>query len=260
MMQRSLRLPIFRYLLLLSAIPQRPAVDAFQLPAFGLGAVLFPVRKTIEGVSEYGWSDKYDVLREASDFFVDAFWTGKVGGGATKLTDRQRSQLLQSQLAEFNSRYGQSKSVAQRELLVCRNTQQEIIACAGVEVEGIPRSSLRGSRSENRAPLMSNLAVSSRYRRRGLAEALVQAVEELCVEWGHDSCFLYVERRNPAAVKLYQKLGYTIVWEDNSATTLLPTSTGELRNTPTVIVCMRKENLRRSRRRQASSWNLLPGK
>jgi N-acetylglutamate synthase-like GNAT family acetyltransferase len=143
---------------------------------------------------------------------------------------------------------------------VCRNAQQEIIACAGVEVEGIPRSSLRGSRSESRAPLMSNLAVSSRYRRRGLAEALVRAVEEVCADWGHDSCFLYVERRNPAAVRLYQKLGYSIVWEDDGATTMLPTAAGELRNTPTVIVCMRKENLQRSRRRNASPWDLLAGK
>jgi ribosomal protein S18 acetylase RimI-like enzyme len=220
------------------------------------------VRRTIEAVSDYGWSDKYDVLMEASDFFVDAFWTGKVGGGAKALTDRQRSQLLQSQVAEFSSRYGRGQGGAkqQRELLVCRNAQQEIIACAGVEVEGIPRCSLRGSRSESRAPLMSNLAVSSRYRRRGLAEALVRAVEEVCADWGHDSCFLYVERRNPAAVRLYQKLGYSIVWEDDGATTMLPTAAGELRNTPTVIVCMRKENLQRSRRRNASPWDLLAGK
>lgn len=235
----------------------RTQIQALQLvaPVFGIGSVLFPVRKTIDAVSEYAWADKYDVLMEASDFFVDAFWTGKVGGGAKALTDRQRSQLLQSQVAEFNSRYGQKRT--QSELLVCRNAQQEIIACAGVEVEGIPSSSMRGSRSETRAPLMSNLAVSSKFRRRGLAEALVQAVEDVCVDWGYDSCYLYVEQRNPAAVRLYQKLGYSIVWNDESATTLLPTVTGELRNTPTVIVCMRKDSLQRSRRRFGVPWSLL---
>jgi ribosomal protein S18 acetylase RimI-like enzyme len=245
--------------LFFSCFGARIQVHALQLvapPIFGIGSVLFPVRKTIDAVSEYGWAEKYDVLLEASEFFVDAFWTGKVGGGAKALTDRQRSQLLQSQVAEFNGRYGGQRRT-KSELLVCRNAQQDIIACAGVEVEGIPKASMRGSRSEQRAPLMSNVAVSSRYRRRGLAEALVQAVEDVCVDWGYDSCFLYVEERNPAAVKLYQKLGYSIVWNDGSATTLLPTVTGELRNAPTVILCMRKDNLQRSRRRFGSPWSLL---
>ncbi|KAL7525120.1 hypothetical protein ACHAWF_004917 [Thalassiosira exigua] len=47
------------------------------------------------------------------------------------------------------------------------------------------------------APLMSNLAVSRRYRRRGLAEDLVRAADEVArKEWGYDECYLYVEGRN----------------------------------------------------------------
>lgn len=91
------------------------------------------------------------------------------------------------------------------------------------------------------APLMSNLAISKRYRRKGLAEDLVRAAEAIArKEWGYDACYLYVEQRNAPAVKLYQKLGYRTVWEDDAATTLLPTEDGRVANGKTTILCMRK--------------------
>lgn len=91
------------------------------------------------------------------------------------------------------------------------------------------------------APLMSNLAVSRSYRRKGLAEDLVRAAENIArKEWGYDECYLYVEKRNAPAVKLYRKLGYRVIWEDDSATTLLPTEDGKVVNGRTTIVCMKK--------------------
>ncbi|GKY99011.1 hypothetical protein MPSEU_000856800 [Mayamaea pseudoterrestris] len=180
-------------------------------------------------------------LYDASDFFVDAFWTAKVGGGANQLTPQQRKQLEQSQLAEFNKRYGTLRKMNSAELLVCRNGEDKIVACAGVEIDNIPKDCLTGP-SKTKAPLMSNLAVSRQFRRRGLAEEMVNAVERLVRdEWNHDECYLYVEERNRGAVKLYQKLGYRKVWKDPYAETLLPTSDGSLCNTRTTIVCMRKQ-------------------
>jgi GNAT superfamily N-acetyltransferase len=216
--------------------------DAFTPPTLGLGALLNPVRGGyIEGVSEA--ESKRTALLEASDFFVESFWTSKVGGGADKLTDRQRKELGKSQEAEFNKRYGGGGSSGRRrtsELVLYRNSDDEIIACAGVEVDIIPDGGLDGPMVA-KAPLMSNLAVSRKYRRRGLAEALVAAVEELAQdEWGYDECYLYVEQQNRAAIKLYQKLGYRQLWNDASARTLLPTSKGDLDSAPTVLVCMRK--------------------
>lgn len=211
--------------------------DAFTPPTLGLGALLNPVRGgSIQGVSEA--ESKRTALQEASDFFVESFWTSKVGGGASKLTDRQRKQLEQSQEAEFNKRYGGRSRTS--ELVLYRNSAGTVIACAGVEVDSIPDGGLDGPMIA-KAPLMSNLAVSRNYRRRGLAEALVAAVEELAQdEWGYDECYLYVERQNRAAIKLYQKLGYRQMWNDGSARTLLPTSKGDLESAPTVLVCMRK--------------------
>jgi GNAT superfamily N-acetyltransferase len=220
-----------------SSSPFMKTAHAFTPPILGLGALLNPVRGGyIEGISES--ENKRSALIEASDFFVESFWTAKVGGGAKQLTDRQRRSLEQSQEAEFNKRYGGRRRTS--ELVLYRNSLDEVIACAGVEVDVIPDGGLDGPMIAQ-APLMSNLAVSRNYRRRGLAEALVAAVEELAQnEWGYDECYLYVERQNRAAIKLYEKLGYRQMWNDGSARTLLPTSKGELESAPTVLVCMRK--------------------
>ena len=90
-------------------------------------------------------------------------------------------------------------------------------------------------------PVMSNLAISRKYRRKGLAEDLVKATENIArKEWGYDTCYLYVEKRNAPAVKLYKKLGYKTMWEDPNATTLLPTKDGRVTNGKTTILCMKK--------------------
>lgn len=212
--------------------------SAFAPPTLGIGAVLFPLRNSvIVGISE-SINRRLD-LQEASDFFVDAFWTSKVGGGARTLTAQQRRELEQSQRAEFNKRYGGARPRV-AELLVLRNADEQIIACAGVEVDRIPSSALTGPATCN-APLMSNLAVSRQYRRRGLAEQMVQAVETTVrKEWGYTECYLYVEERNRAAIRLYEKLGYRRLWRDDNAKTLLPTASGYLENADTVILCMKK--------------------
>jgi len=89
---------------------------------------------------------------------------------------------------------------------------------------------------------MSNLAIGRRYRRKGLAEDLVASAEAIArKEWGYDECYLYVEKRNAPAVKLYKKLGYKVLWEDDTATTLLPTEDGKVKNGQTTIVCMKKK-------------------
>ena len=90
---------------------------------------------------------------------------------------------------------------------------------------------------------MSNLAISKKYRRRGLAEELVKSTERIALkEWGFDECYLYVEKRNLPAIKLYEKLGYKTLWEDDTATTLIPSADGRgVVNGKTTIVCMKKK-------------------
>jgi N-acetylglutamate synthase-like GNAT family acetyltransferase len=231
--------------------------NAFVLPTYGIGSILFPVRD----VSDFDYistiRDNYDkklLLSDAGDFFVDAFWTSKVGGGSRTLTTRQKQNLQQSQIAEFTKRYGGSSSSSsssrnkkQSEFIIIRtNNKDNIIGCVGVEIDRIPDGYMKGPTSTI-GPLMSNLAISKSYRRRGLAEKLVYAVEQhVLKQWGYDECYLYVEERNKGAVSLYTKLGYKFIWKDTQTTTLLPTSDGNVQSTPTTIICMRKNLNQRS--------------
>jgi len=50
--------------------------------------------------------------------------------------------------------------------------------------------------------------VSPPYRRRGIAQMLLQKIEEIFKEKGVKSCRLEVREDNIAALRLYQKLGY----------------------------------------------------
>eukprot|EP00536_Pseudo-nitzschia_multiseries_P000975 jgi/Psemu1/179932/e_gw1.12.85.1 len=209
-------------------------VESFSV-SFGLGAILSQPKGLITT------SAKGDIpaLLEASDFFVDAFWVGKVGGGATELSDKQRRTLSASQFYEFRSRYA-GAGRGQSELVTCRLPSGELTGCAGIEVSSIPDNGLKGLNTKS-GPLMSNLAVGREFRRKGIAEKLVSEVERMVrYEWGYDDCYLYVEERNKPAVRLYQKLGYKKLWVDKEATTLLPSPNGKLTSSGTNIVCMRK--------------------
>ena len=205
---------------------------------YGIGAILFQpkglVTSTIEGDPQ--------ILLQASDFFVEAFWVGKVGGGTTSLSQQQRKRLQISQYSEFRGRYA-GVSRGQSELIVCQLPDNgDVVGCAGVQVGPIPQGSLKGRPMAKPAPLMSNLAVSRNYRRKGIAEKLVAEVERVArYEWGHDFCYLYVEERNIPALNLYKKLGYRKIWRDTDAKTLLPSDNGNLLSTPTTLVCMRKQ-------------------
>jgi len=91
-----IRLP----LLLLSSLAllstsTRTSIQAFTPLLQGIGALLFPVRgSVIEGISEA--DNKRLAMSEASDFFVEAFWTNKVGGGSKQLlTKMLGGDLLQ---------------------------------------------------------------------------------------------------------------------------------------------------------------------
>lgn len=209
-------------------------VTAFSPPSLGLGAVFFRPA----GMKTVPAQGNAASLKQAADFFTDAFWANKVGGGIKELQSKQRKSLLGSQTTEFRKRYGLGDRVS--ELLICRNGKEEVMGCCGIEVDNIFSNGLQ-SNVLKQAPLMSNLAVGRDFRRRGIAEDLVKEAELLARKrWGFDEVYLYVEKRNKAAVKLYRKLGYRPHWEDDSAKTLLPLKTGSMKQVSTTLLCMKK--------------------
>jgi ribosomal protein S18 acetylase RimI-like enzyme len=210
-------------------------------PIMGIGAILLKPKNTIQP------SDGDDeILINAAKTFTIAFWNGKTGG-VKELSTKQSKSLTKSQITEFRRRYGfkmnnpSARNDKRSELVVCENKKNgDIMGCAGIEVCKIQTPN--GKSIEFNAPLMSNLAVGKEYRRRGLAEDLVKAAEQLALrEWGYDECYLFVEKQNKAAVRLYRKLGYKNMWEDDTATTLVPTARGSVISAPTVIICMKKK-------------------
>lgn len=57
---------------------------------------------------------------------------------------------------------------------------------------------------------LSNLAVSTKYRRQGIAEQLLSACDEIAIKWGFNDLYLHVLDNNYPAKNLYQKAGYRL--------------------------------------------------
>jgi ribosomal protein S18 acetylase RimI-like enzyme len=59
------------------------------------------------------------------------------------------------------------------------------------------------------APTIANLATCSKYRRQGIASALLKSAKRYVHrQWSHDEITLYVEKENEGAIFLYSKQGF----------------------------------------------------
>ena len=63
-------------------------------------------------------------------------------------------------------------------------------------------------------PYLSDLAVDVRWRRRGIARALISACERKAMEFGYRVLYLRVKYYNHAAVLMYAGMGYEIMEDD----------------------------------------------
>jgi|TARA_B100000524_G_scaffold347592_1_gene249923 ribosomal protein S18 acetylase RimI-like enzyme len=197
-------------------------------------------------------------LRDASHFFVNAFWSASTSTeSAPALSENQRGELARMQLIDMEERY--SELVGTRRLkstLLIARMDDEIVGCCGCELAVVERAAMRvlprskgeaifknafaelGGRARNELrkaslqelsarllppgfevqPVLSNLACDPSRRGTGLGRVLCERCEDASLEWGYDSILLQVEECNNAGRKLYEKLGYTEAWNDGDAT------------------------------------------
>ena len=86
------------------------------------------------------------------------------------------------------------------------------------QVASGPGRSVPSSTFERRC-YISNLAVAPAFRRRGVADQLMTAAHKVAADLPHvpSHIWLEVNERNEAAVKLYTKLGYSVVYVKSDA-------------------------------------------
>lgn len=83
--------------------------------------------------------------------------------------------------------------------------------CPIATVELTVRSSqLWQSRQSSGYLYLSNLAVRAEYRRQGVAQQLLQACEQMALDWGFENIYLHVLENNSSARRLYRRAGYQL--------------------------------------------------
>ena len=161
-------------------------------------------------------------------------------------TERNDKAILTSALErDLRSRLGGGRQTA---LLVLEDGGNVVGSCA-LEVSPLSPQALDERRLGRQAsleadmaerPMLSSLAISPGFRRKGLAQKLCREAESLAKDWGYEEVLLKVERDNGRARNLYRKLGYRVVAVDNKAERP-EAGPGGVRYVPTVQVAMRKD-------------------
>jgi ribosomal protein S18 acetylase RimI-like enzyme len=121
-----------------------------------------------------------------------------LGVVTVKITILERDQVLESERAQELLKNAVA-SLGPKERRTYKNAKPSVIAKELL------------SPDTTTVCVLSNLAVSPKARRRGIAKILCDEVEALAKDWGYDEMILLVESANTPARELYQgKLGYNL--------------------------------------------------
>lgn len=155
---------------------------------------------------------------------------------------QERETIAAALQRELSSKLSRTQSKSS--LFIAEDEEAgDVIGACAIEITELTATALgeerAGSGLELR-PLLSNLAVSPEYRKRGVAKRLCARAEAAARSWGYDEVLLRVEIDNSRARAFYRGGGYRAVAVDREAERPVAGS-GGLRFVPTTQVVMRKD-------------------
>jgi ribosomal protein S18 acetylase RimI-like enzyme len=165
------------------------------------------------------WTD----LGPAARILTEEFYSHKTNFITFQIERLKTVLSLESTFPNQNSlRKDYLRQTLQRMIVACDAKNGQVVGFAEVDARSL--SSYKNGSSGNEASLtegasddilrsyMYNLAVDKKWKRKGIASALVQACEQYVSDM-HDLCvekrlYLRVRKSNHAAIALYESLGY----------------------------------------------------
>lgn len=175
-------------------------------------------------------------IPRAAQFLAFSMYTGEIPKG-------QRNELARLEADDLSKRYGDrvGKPKFPSALLVLEE-DEEIIGCVGIDPQELVQnrfSRWKPGSDGDVVYVLSNLAIRTDKRKKGYAKDLVNQCETLVKEWNFKEMYLLVDSANQPARKLYKKLGYSDIFEDEDATCVVAGGFS-LRTASCVNVCMKK--------------------
>ena len=190
--------------------------------------------------SQWNWKTSFNVLRNKSTLYTllsHRFRAIKEGQKAVAeltsndaLSEADSMRLLWSQ-ASFRNQLEKAVTMAkephmmrQHDFAVCPNdpnslrhamitaedcTTGNVVGFCEVAMIAPPPFHQHDCKSTAYAPTIANLVASSKYRRKGIASALLKSAKRYVhSQWSSDEITLYVEKVNKEAISLYSKQGF----------------------------------------------------
>jgi len=93
--------------------------------------------------------------------------------------------------------------------ILCHDHTEDCVISTSNSIGDADTNSYNNNQYYYYSPAITNLAVSPKHRRRGIARRLLARAERYVkTQWGAESLGLYVEKTNTAALTLYQNCGF----------------------------------------------------
>jgi ribosomal protein S18 acetylase RimI-like enzyme len=159
-----------------------------------------------DGVGGGGGDDKADLERQRmEDEVMDAILAVRLGGLGGSSGGTSTSSSSSTSSAAVDAANANPPSSSRRLTLV---------GTAELSLDSSTRSRYLTLNPPEDAAYLMNTAVDARWRRRGVARALVVAADRVARRLGLDFVFLHARLVDPPAVALYRSLGFEVVATD----------------------------------------------